>query len=860
MKIIQHFFQTILMLASIGVVALLPPDKAATYINPILAISIACLLIFTAIYLYRGHKKGLFIFIILIFSLLNSANVSAQVSNEAYQKVVSGVQNHWADFKKAIDEFDPKEAVKTNTEPPQDIIDKAVKFIDIVDYALNIGLLKRDWYDYYSLKAADDRMSWWDDSDSFGFDDEYSDWYEWAHDFLEEVAEYRILQKETQMDNVYNILKTDKDSCWPCGIIRLMIDTVEKITLPMEAHLKQAALTLLGIMTLFWLLTKVLILIGQFGTASNADFFTELLIRLFLVVVAAAILQAPLGQFYRITFSPMVSATTKLTQQFGRYSDETQGIGTTLAGGENLKCACCENNSDSDCDGGKLIEYGALYNNGQFAGVVDMKNHQGSDVYEGLLDLEAKRDLMCMTCSIYKQTAPMVAAGRVLVNFSLETGPEKLSFWRKALNTIIEFVSGIIFPYPMGMWFVGIILIIVFTWLAINIAFKAIDIFLRFGFVVLLTPFLVTTYVFPISRKYTQRGWEFLVHSMVSLLALGIGTAFVMAIFMTGIPEDFQGTIRSIMSKTTADMGNYYASDLWHAFISAPQNTAWDSGKGGSFFSLLWMIVICFMGTKVLNATSVIVEALSGISCGIPSIAGSAVMGAIRAAYAPFKMAKKVTQDRLDAIKPKDPMDNDKKSKKSSKGGKFVDKSIEKAGEVAGDTVEKTGAAAGKSVQGAGKGMTAGGQGLIKSGAALSGSGIGAIIGVPLMIAGAAVAGAGYATQAAGHAIEKGSKVAGKAIKTISKVTAKAVRTGSRVAAKVKKTMKDMSQKAKAIKNRMKKMIPPKLRKKYKNWRKNRRKQSASKYRRARASNLLDNVDNTIENALNAGDNSFGQE
>ena len=59
MKIIQHFFQTILMLTIVGVVALLPDDAASEYINPMLAIAIAALLIFTAVYLYKGHKKGL---------------------------------------------------------------------------------------------------------------------------------------------------------------------------------------------------------------------------------------------------------------------------------------------------------------------------------------------------------------------------------------------------------------------------------------------------------------------------------------------------------------------------------------------------------------------------------------------------------------------------------------------------------------------------------------------------------------------------------------------------------------------------------------------------------------------------------
>ena len=133
------------------------------------------------------------------------------------------------------------------------------------------------------------------------------------------------------------------------------------------------------------------------------------------------------------------------------------------------------------------------------------------------------------------------------------------------------------------------------------------------------------------------------------------------------------------------------------------------------------------------------------------------------------------------------------------KGIETTGKGIEKAGNVV-ETTGKGVEAAGKGMQTAGKGMQATGQamqttgqgmkaageavtpagqaateagsGMVEGGAALSGTGVGAIVGVPLIIAGAGTAGAGIGATAAGTASTIGGTAmegAGKGVESAGK-------------------------------------------------------------------------------------------
>jgi hypothetical protein len=107
------------------------------------------------------------------------------------------------------------------------------------------------------------------------------------------------------------------------------------------------------------------------------------------------------------------------------------------------------------------------------------------------------------------------------------------------------------------------------------------------------------------------------------------------------------------------------------------------------------------------------------------------------------------------------------KFQESSNSG-LAEKSLGMAGgamQSSGKTAEavgKTTEYAGKGVEMAGKGLSKGGQAMMRTGSKLSGTGLGAIAGIPLMGLGAVASGAGKGAQAAGKGMEKTGQAVNK--------------------------------------------------------------------------------------------------
>lgn len=122
--------------------------------------------------------------------------------------------------------------------------------------------------------------------------------------------------------------------------------------------------------------------------------------------------------------------------------------------------------------------------------------------------------------------------------------------------------------------------------------------------------------------------------------------------------------------------------------------------------------------------------------------------------------------------------------KKEDSGGGTAIKNTGKSAKAAGATMEQSG----KNVQAAGKGMKtggktaqAGGKGLMNVGKGLSSTGLGAIVGVPMMIAGAAAYGAGKGAEVAGKATQKAGKAMQKGGKAMKKVGEKMEKAGEQM-------------------------------------------------------------------------------
>ena len=854
-RLVRHIFQTLLLVGAVGLCILLGHDPwAATLMPFVWGLNILLILGGIGYALYRSHHARMIIVAIGVSLTVLAGPSMAQM--EPKPETPNTNEEHYQDLKKISEDMCVKynqffgvgntgriidwgagdlaetKITKEQLAQMEQISIVAWEYIDAYEKAKKAGM-KEESRGFFSWLAK--KMHWTDPLENT------KEIYECAVAWSEEMAKFRTLFAEKQLGTVKSLLELEQNDCWPCGLARLMMDAVEAIAVALEDTLKKAALELLGVMLLFWILYKVLMLIGQImvGAAKPGEFFTEFLTRFFIATIAVALLNAPMQKLYSMTLSPMIMATSGIAKAFVNASSNNETLDASFSDQPNrntlgqrimndvslLSCVCCKDSNSTDCNG---------------------KSIRRED-NKALIDFQAKKELLCMTCTVYKQTAPFSAAGRVMMYRSFQATTWYGRLLRKLAGKITGGVTDYI-PYPFGMWIVGMFLTIAFTWLAALTAFRLVDVFLRLGFVFFLTPLLITAYVFPISRQYTKRAWDFFVHAMLSILAISMGMALVIAVFQASLPNGVITRLGNIMQKDLSNSGNEYAEELYAVFAGNPKA----SGDSASAFYILILIYVTLrFGIKMLKSCQVVIDGLSGLSSGIPGICSDCVRGAIKAALALARAATSAAKGGIDKaqmakkkIDGKDVNKDDKEDKEEKKEEK--DGAVARGANRAGDAVEQKANAAGdkidQSTQNAGnalqkKGDMVGktgrsaGKNMMSSGGKMCTTGVGAIAGVPLMLVGAAV----YA----GASIAQGAAwLGGQAVKGAGKVASATVRAGGRQAAKGIKAAGRRAdravQKTRAMANRIK-QAPGKLKNKLKNMPANAKKAFMRKTRGLRA-------------------------
>ena len=554
-------------------------------------------------------------------------------------------------------------------------------------------------------------------------------------------------------------MKRSAGDCWICGVGFLLIESVQRLASYTEAPVKKLALQLIAIMFLFWILIKVLMLFGTWGYANISEFFSDLFVRFFAVLVAVAFLYAPVKEVFSLTVSPLINMSAGL----GVYITDltfTQSEGQSFAAQAEQQFGI---SSDTICP------YCYRMND------PDYSFNRADASYTPVFEDAAVNAMLCLTCKIYRQVSPFLAMGQTFMCYGT---------WKEATNFYIPFIVDINVP-DFKLILFGILVVILFGIFLFLASFSMIDAFFRLGLVALFLPIFIATFVFPISRHYTVKAFSMVVYSILQLVGLAIAIALLLNLFLGFIPDS-----------------NALITHMLNNDVKAMLETL---TGGGSFYMILVMAGILVMGMQIISGSNGIVSALSGIqdpgsygmATGQSAVQGAwgavkATAGVAMGSVAAAKEAQKGMSD-VDLKKvrdgdfkglAKDGMPASKTLKFSDKAADQADKGIQKAGKAAGQAVEKTGKAAGNAVDkggsAAGSGMMGAGKGMMAKGAALSATGVGAIIGVPLMVAGAAVA-------ATGAGVKGASKVVGAAMKVAGKAAGKTVETGSKAVGKASK-------------------------------------------------------------------------
>lgn len=398
-----------------------------------------------------------------------------------------------------------------------------------------------------------------------------------AVNYIEYCAD---LEKQEQKNcrTVAQTMVKDTEECWICDIVSLIITAIQKMAGNTYLMMRKLSLGLLGIMFLFWIAFKVLELIGQMGYGDNGAFFTEFLIRVITVSIAAAILHAPIVDFYRVAISPFIMVSAGLYREL---ADATVTDGKTSFADEvrqEMKVAQSPKSCFSACD--KMND-------------PNFKFDESTEGEVAVLDPSSINAFQCMTCTAYNQVTPFIAIGEAMNCYAIVNG----------------------FSIPLTPYFfpklhymvVGYTLVIVFSFIALLVGLYIIDIILRLGFVIVLTPLLITAWAFPISREYATRGWNLILYCLLQF----IGLAIVLALFGAVVTEIIPGSTTQLIS----NMSKNNIPNLYDIFMT----------MGGLYlFLIVGSVLFAF---KLMTSTDEIISALSGISPGIPGVSFGALAG-----------------------------------------------------------------------------------------------------------------------------------------------------------------------------------------------------------------------------------------
>ena len=436
--------------------------------------------------------------------------------------------------------------------------------------------------------------------------------------------------------------------CWICGVGFLLIESVQHLASYTEPYVKKLALQLIAILFLFWILVKVLMLFGTWGYANISEFFSDLFVRFFAVMIAVAFLYAPVKEVFSLTVSPLINMSAGL----GIYMTDLtfgQSEGESFAAKAEQKFGISNETICPYCERMKDPNYSFT---------------RADTTYTPVFEDSAVNAMLCLTCKVYRQVAPFLAMGQTFMCYST---------YKEARSWSLPYILDLTIPHVKMLVF-GIILVVLFGIFLFLASFNMIDAFFRLGLVALFLPIFIVTFAFPISRHYTVKAFSIVVYSILQLVGLAIAIALLLNLFLGFIP-DSDTLIAYMLTNDVSEMLNVLTGE-------------------GSFYMILVLAGILIMGMQIISGSNGIVSALSGIqdpgSYGAATAKG-AMQGAIKTGVAVAGvavgsaaniagLAQKTDAAKADASKKdKEAKDKEKTAKDKEKKAKDSEKKAKEA-------------------------------------------------------------------------------------------------------------------------------------------------------------------------------------
>ena len=405
-------------------------------------------------------------------------------------------------------------------------------------------------------------------------------------------------------------------ACWPCDMVYTVFMIIQRLSSTLAGVMSEAGFEILLIATAFFLLVKAA---GMVLTSKGDTFFKQIMGTLLGVMIVSLVLRNN-GQYLTVVYSrflaPVMSIGLSISDNIQQSVGSESAYFRSAVGGQSFASRIenrapdvlgmiprtsfenfCYINSSSSSN--PFSDYISRMRNNLFPNLG--RNFPGLNptrTQNTLLTDELQSQFLCLTQKFYYQSRPFISIGQTFINWA-----------RHDTEKIIGFIPPRI-PKNMKMWFFGVLLVALFTYFSFLVAFRIIDIVLRMGFVFVLMPLFIAALVFPVTRDFSKKGWQFLFQIIVEFIGLSISVSFVMLMLEGVIAPQSDELVRALSAPYSSD----YGENLFNVVTS---NMTWT-------FPFM-LIGVVLMGEMLLKSFPIIIASLFEVS---DSSKGGTLMGA----------------------------------------------------------------------------------------------------------------------------------------------------------------------------------------------------------------------------------------
>lgn len=261
-------------------------------------------------------------------------------------------------------------------------------------------------------------------------------------------------------DKCRNIVEAQQGTCWISAIIGGLYDAIGTASLEMYNHITNGADALMMIAFAVWFSFKMLEHVSSVREVNPAEFWTEVLRKLFICLFCGLLASSTTGLLYllNLVIFPIYNAMLE-------FGSEILSASTNVVDATDAPIICKVTGNTRIDTRAEILQFPS-----------------------------APRQMMeCLACAVWTK-----------LNFGFELGYRAMK-----LCSFMAFL-------------VGLLIIIVFTIVKIGFAFYLVDTVFKMGIMLIILPLLVMSFAFKSTSKYAKKGFFIIINSAGFMMFIAI--------------------------------------------------------------------------------------------------------------------------------------------------------------------------------------------------------------------------------------------------------------------------------------------------------------------------------------------------